>query len=39
MHTNLSENLKGRDNSEDMRRWEDGIKMDVREIGFGDGLD
>ena len=21
------------------RRWEDNIKMDVQEVGFGDGLD
>jgi hypothetical protein len=33
----LSENLKGRDHSEDLRRiWEDNIRMDVREIGWGD---
>jgi hypothetical protein len=30
--------LKGRDNSNDRRRWEDNIKMDLRKIGFG-GMD
>jgi hypothetical protein len=30
------ENLKGRDHSEDIRRWEDNIRMDVRGIGWED---
>jgi hypothetical protein len=31
-----SENLKGRDHSEDLwRRWEDNIRMDLRETGQG----
>jgi hypothetical protein len=33
-----SENLKGRDHSEDRRRWEDNIRMDLREIGW-EGVD
>jgi hypothetical protein len=33
------EDLKGRDHLEDRIRWEDNIKMDHREIGWGCGLD
>jgi hypothetical protein len=29
-----SENLKGRDHSEDRLRWEDKIRMDLKEIGW-----
>jgi hypothetical protein len=32
------ESLKGRDHSEDRRRWEDNIKMDVRDMGL-EGVD
>jgi len=35
MHTKFwSENLKLRDYSVDVRRWEDNIRMDLREIGW-----
>jgi hypothetical protein len=30
------ENLKGRDHVKDRHRWEDNIRMDLKEIGWGD---
>jgi hypothetical protein len=40
MHTKFgSENVNGKDHSEDLsRRWEDNIRMDHRESGWG-GVD
>jgi hypothetical protein len=33
------ENLRERDYLEDRRRWEDNIKMNIQEVGWGHGLD
>jgi hypothetical protein len=34
-HTNLVENLKGRDHSGGSGRWEDNIKVYLKEMGCG----